>query len=80
MVHLLFYDWVRVVHHFSFVVLFMCPCVLICLCEDVLFTLFVFVYVVCVCLRMVVSNACCVVVFFPTFCVPYVASFSVFLF
>ena len=56
---------IRVVHHFSFVVLFMCPCVLICLCEDALFTLFVFVYVwwcpthvvfvyvVCVCSRMV---------------------------
>jgi hypothetical protein len=42
---------VRVVHYFSFVVISMCPCVLICLCEDVLFTLFVFVYVVCVCLR-----------------------------
>ena len=67
---------VRVVHHFSFVVISMCPCVLICLCEDVLFTLFVFVYVVCVCLRClclftyggVQRMLCCGFFFFYVLC------------
>ena len=36
------------------------------------------VYVVCVCLRIAVSNVCCVVFLFcfSTSCVPYIASFS----
>ena len=46
-----------------------------CLSRITLRFLHKFIYVICVCLRIVVSNTYCVVFFFSS-CVPYIASFS----